>query len=100
MRIRLRRLALPLALAAAPAAVAAARPSAPAAIAVDELTLARMAAPFIGGAGPTLTPAEQLELDGMGNRNGGYDIGDIRILMHFHPELIPTGVVHTSASPR
>jgi len=99
MRLRPRlTLALLLAFAAAPAA-GSARPAAPAAITVAELTLARMAVPFIGGTAPPLTAADRHEIDVMGNRNGVYDIGDIRILMYFHPELIPAGVVHTSAAP-
>ena len=34
--------------------------------------------PFIGGPGPALTEAERSYLDFLGNRNGIYDVGDLR----------------------
>lgn len=84
-----------LALAAAALAVPAA------ALQVSELSVARMAAPFIGGTAAPLTVSDRMEIDSvMGNRNGVYDIGDVRLVLNAHPELIPAGPVRTTRSPR
>lgn len=91
-----RRLAL---LAAAALAAGAASPSA-AAVDEDALTFARMAGALIGGGGPALTPEERAALDAQGNRNRQYDIGDVRLMLHWNPALVPTGAVQTSAAPR
>ncbi len=90
---RLPRLAL-LAAALSVAAVPAA------ALQISELSLARLARPFIGGTAAPLTPQDVAELDQTGNRNGVYDIGDVRLLMLAHPQLIPAGAVRTNRSPR
>jgi hypothetical protein len=65
-----------------------------------DLTLARMAGGLIGGGEPALTPAERAALDASGNSNRRYDIGDVRLMLYYHPELIPTGTVRTTVSPR
>lgn len=70
------------------------------ALQVSELSLARMARPLIGGSAAPLTQQELLELDQMGNRDGSYDVGDIRHVLYAHPELIPTGIVQTDRAAR
>lgn len=65
-----------------------------------DLSLARMAGALIGGGAPALTPAERAALDAAGNSNRQYDIGDVRLMLYHHPELIPTGTVRTTVSPR
>ena len=60
------------------------------AIEVSELSLARLAQPFMGGTSQApLTQAELAELDLLGNRNGKYDIGDVRLYLYAQPQLIP-----------
>lgn len=71
-----------------------------AAVQVSELSVGRMAQPFVGGTAAPLSAEDRRELDQMGNRDGAYDIGDVRHILYAHPELIPNGVVHLSASPR
>jgi hypothetical protein len=84
------------------AAALAAGAASPTAAAQDEsqLTFARMAGALIGGGAPALTPAERGTLDAEGNRNAQYDVGDVRLMLYRHPELVPTGTVRTSADPR
>lgn len=91
--IRVRRLSLLAALAGLAAGTTAA-------VQISELSVARMAQPFVGGTATPLSAQDRLELDQRGNRDGVYDIGDIRHVLYDHPELIPNGVVHLSASPR
>jgi len=71
-----------------------------AAVEISQLSLARMARPFIGGTAAPLTAQERLGIDSLGNRNGVYDIGDVRLVLLAHPELIPIGPVRTSRSSR
>lgn len=96
--MRPRRLLAPTLLAAL--AVAAGAALSRAQEAEPELTLARMAGALIGGGDPALTPAERATLDANGNSNRQYDIGDVRLMLYYHPELIPTGTVRTTVSPR
>ena len=82
-------------------AIAAAAVAVPAAaLQISELSLARMARPFIGGTAAPLTAQDMQELDKMGNKNGAYDIGDVRLIMNANPQLIPTGPVRINRSPR
>lgn len=83
-----------LALAAAALAVPAA------AVPISELSLARMARPFIGGTAAPLSEQDRRDIDAMGNRNGVYDIGDVRLVLNAHPQLIPNGPVRITRSPR
>ena len=60
------------------------------AIDVSQLTIERLAQPFMGGTSvPPLTPQDTLDLDVLGVQNGRYDIGDLRLMLYNHPELIP-----------
>jgi hypothetical protein len=54
------------------------------------LTFDRLARPFLGDPGESLTEAQRAELDVLGNRNGIYDIGDLRLVLLYFPELVPT----------
>ncbi len=42
------------------------------------VTDARLVEPFLAGATPPLTEPEKAHLDGIGNENGRYDVGDVR----------------------
>jgi hypothetical protein len=97
---RLPRLALLALLATGTGAAVPPAPEGEAVIEIGELTVARMAGALIGGGAPALTAEERATLDANGNRNGRYDTGDVRLMLHYHPELVPTGTVQTSASPR
>ncbi len=90
---RVRRVALLSGLAALAAGTAAA-------VQVSELSVARMAQPFVGGTAVPLTAADRLRLDSLGNFDGTYDIGDVRQILYGNPQLIPNGVVHLSSAPR
>lgn len=94
--MRSRRLTRPALLALAAAALAVPV----AALEISQLSLARLARPFIGGTAAPLTAQDQQELDQMGNRNGVYDIGDVRLVLNAHPGLIPNGAVRTTRLPR
>ena len=54
------------------------------------LTLARLAAPFLGGSvASPLTAEERQQLDALGNSNGRYDLGDLRRALYEFPQLVP-----------
>lgn len=60
------------------------------AIDVSQLTIERLAQPFMGGtSAPPLTPQDTLDLDVLGIHNGRYDIGDLRLMLYNNPQLIP-----------
>lgn len=60
------------------------------AIEASELSMARLSQPFMGGTSQEpLTEEEMAELDILGNRNGRYDIGDVRLYLYQQPQLIP-----------
>ncbi|HEX6910774.1 MAG TPA: hypothetical protein VF142_10265 [Longimicrobium sp.] len=82
------------------AGVAAVAVGTTAAIQVSELSVARMAQPFVGGTAPPLSAQDRLELDQIGNSDGVYDIGDVRRILSENPQLIPNGVVQLSSAPR
>jgi hypothetical protein len=77
--------------AAAAAALLAAAVAVPVfALEVSELSMERLAQPFLGGTSvPPLAPADTAELDHLGNFNGRYDIGDVRLFLYNNPQLIP-----------
>ena len=77
--------------AAAAAALLAAAVAVPVfAIEVSEMSIQRLAQPFMGGTGaPPLSPADTVELDHLGIRNGRYDLGDLRLFLYNNPQLIP-----------
>jgi hypothetical protein len=54
-----------------------------------DLGFDRMVQPFLGTPLEPPTAAELADLDFLGNRNGRYDIGDLRLVLYQHPELIP-----------
>lgn len=49
---------------------------------------APLVAPLIGSAGAGPTADERAGLDLFGNRNGGYDMGDLRAYMRIHPGTV------------
>jgi M6 family metalloprotease-like protein len=52
------------------------------------LPTAPLVAPVLGSAGRALTADERAALDRFGNRNGGYDLGDLRAYMRAFPGTI------------
>ncbi|HWK88828.1 MAG TPA: M6 family metalloprotease domain-containing protein [Longimicrobium sp.] len=54
------------------------------------IALDKLLAPFTGS-GPALTQQEIARLDEIGNRNGRYDIGDLRAYIRNYPEAVPAG---------
>jgi hypothetical protein len=56
------------------------------------VSLAALAAPFLGAgvdAGPT--PEQRVFLDGVGNQNGLYDLGDLRAFLRAYPTALTQG---------
>lgn len=52
------------------------------------LPAAPLVAPILGSAGRALTADERAALDRFGNRNGGYDLGDLRVYMRSNPGVV------------
>ncbi len=57
----------------------------------------QLASPFFG-VGPDLTSWERRFLDGQGNQNGSYDLGDFRAWVLAHPNLPLTGKASATSS--
>ncbi|MBB4635409.1 hypothetical protein [Longimicrobium terrae] len=59
------------------------------AVTESAITFARAASEFLGE-GPGLSAEEREVLDGRGNSDGGYDLGDLRYFLARNPSQIPT----------
>jgi M6 family metalloprotease-like protein len=57
-------------------------------VAAPALSAERLVEPFLGGAGPGPNDEELALLDGAGNRNGRYDVGDLRAALRGRAPLL------------
>ena len=81
--------------AAALAALAAAALAAPLfALDLSQISIERLAQPFMGGSSvPALTTEEIAEIDRGGFQNGQYDLADLRLFLYNYPQFIPDETV-------
>ncbi|HEY0020072.1 MAG TPA: immune inhibitor A domain-containing protein [Longimicrobium sp.] len=58
---------------------------------VPTVATAPLLAPLLGSAGGPLTADERAALDYFGNRDGAYDLGDLRVYMRYRPTTVRQG---------